>query len=185
MALGTDLVLTLGHSTRALSDFLALLEANAVGVLADVRTAPGSRRHPHFDRVPLEASLAPHGIAYWHVPALGGLRLPAPDSSNDGLEERAFRGFADHMGTAAFAAALEELIARSRMATLALMCAEALPERCHRSLIADALVARGVRVEHILGAGMGRRAHTLTPGARLDGERVRYPAIAPRLPGVP
>ena len=174
---------TVGHSTRALVELLRLLEAHGIRRLVDVRTVPRSRRHPHFDREPLAAALASRGIDYLHVPALGGLRVPRPDSPHQGLPE-ALRGFADHMETPAFEAALEDAIARAGNGRLALMCAEAVPERCHRSLIADALVARGCRVEHIVGEG-APRIHAPTPGASIEGVRVRYPSPAPRLPGIP
>jgi len=182
MTSGTRAVLTLGHSTRTLEAFLGLLAEHGVQRIVDVRTVPRSARHPDFDRAALAGALAAHGIAYAHAPELGGLRRPRPDSINLGWKDEGFRGFADHMQTPVFAARLAELIALAGYLRVAILCAEAVPWRCHRSLIADALVARGLEVEHILGPG-ARRAHALTRFARVEGERVVYPAAQPHLPG--
>lgn len=168
-------VLTIGHSTRSLEAFVALLEsAGATGVV-DVRTIPRSRHNPQFNRDVLPATLAAAQLAYVHIPDLGGLRRPVEGSVNGGWRNASFRGFADYMQTAAFADALDELVALAASATPALMCAEAVPWRCHRSLIADALLARGFAVGHIMG-GPPVRAHVLTPFARVEGARVWYPA---------
>lgn len=144
-----ELALTIGHSTRELDEFLALLQAHGVGHVADVRRFPGSRRHPHFGREALAAALAATGIGYTHFRELGGRRAPVSDSSNRALRHTAFRGYADHMQTPSFAQAMEALLALIRGQRVAVMCAEARPEQCHRRLLADALVARGARVEHI------------------------------------
>jgi uncharacterized protein (DUF488 family) len=164
-------VLTIGHSTRPIGELLALLAENHVEVLMDVRRFPGSRRHPQFSRDALAASLAAAGIEYVHEPRLGGRRQARPDSPHTAWRVEAFRGYADHMETAEFAAALDGLIALSRTRTVAILCAEAVPWRCHRRLIADALEARGIEVCHILGPGRTDR-HELDPNARvLDGGR--------------
>ncbi len=169
------LILTIGHSTRPIEEFVALLQAHNVAQLIDVRTIPRSRRHPQFNRETLPRSLDGVGIAYAHMPELGGLRQPRPDSRNTGWRNESFRGYADYMQTPAFAAAIDNLVALSRATRCAIMCAEAVPWRCHRSLIADALVARGCDVEHILSHSR-RDRHVLTPWARIEGVRVSYPA---------
>src|SRR5262245_25156536 len=138
-------VLTVGHSNRAIDAFLELLRPNRVSLLLDVRTLPRSRRNPQFGADRLAAALAAIGIAYEHVPELGGLRRPRADSPNRGWRDAAFRGFADHMASEGFGAALERVLARAHERRAALMCAEAQPARCHRWLIADALAARGAR----------------------------------------
>ena len=158
-----------------------MLQAHGVATLVDVRSVPRSRHNPQFNREAMPGPLAAAGIAYLHMPALGGLRHPRPDSPNTGWRNLSFRGYADYMLTPAFAAALEELIAldggRGRTAA---MCAEAVPWRCHRSLIADALTVRGVGVEHILSETV-RKPHALTPFARVEGDRLTYPAEQPGL----
>jgi uncharacterized protein (DUF488 family) len=169
-------VFTIGHSTRPFDEFLAMLRAHDVGRVADVRTAPGSRRHPQFGGAALEEALEAHRVAYRHVAALGGRRSPAVDSPNGGWQNGSFRGYADHMATEAFTGALEELIAWSATAPTAIMCAEAVWWRCHRRLIADALVARGIEVRHILSSERAA-PHELTPFARVEGERVTYPGL--------
>ena len=168
---------TVGHSTRDAAELIESLKAHGIRLLADVRSVPRSRRVPQFNRETLPDTLADAGIDYLHMPALGGFRKPVPDSPNGGWRNESFRGYADYMQTAEFAAALDELIALGQERPLAFMCAEALPFRCHRSLIADALTARGYRVCHIMGP---RRceAHKLTEFAMVDGERVTYPASA-------
>ncbi len=168
-------IFTIGHSTCSLEEFIGLLRAHGVTLLADVRTVPRSRRNPQFNRETLPGALAAAGIGYRHLPGLGGLRRPRPDSRNLAWESESFRGFADYMGTPEFEGALDELLELARRERVAIMCAEAVPWRCHRSLIADALVARGVRVEHILGPAR-RQPHALTRFARVEGGRVVYPA---------
>ncbi len=168
-------VLTVGHSTRPIEEFIALLHENAVELLADVRTVPRSRHNPQFNRETVADALAASGIAYAHLPELGGLRRASRDSINTGWRNASFRGFADYMQTPEFERALDGLVALARERRAAIVCAEAVPWRCHRSLIADALAVRGVVVEHILGPGK-RQPHRVTPFARLEGTRVTYPA---------
>jgi len=169
-------VFTIGHSTRPIEEFIALLQAHGVTQLADVRTIPKSRRHPHFAQEGLSVSLPAAGISYRHFPGLGGLRKPAPDSANGGWRHAGFRGYADYMQTPAFAAALADLLEWSEKAPTAVMCAEAVWWQCHRQLIADALVARGVDVRHITSP-KAAAAHALTSFARVEGERVSYPGL--------
>ncbi len=172
----TDLVVfTIGHSTRSLDEFVALLQGHGVRQLADVRTAPGSRRYPHFGKDALDRALAERHIAYRHFPALGGLRKPRRDSPNMGLRNESFRGYADYKQTPAFDEALSALIDFASAAPTAVMCAEAVWWRCHRSLLSDALVARGASVRHILDAG-DARPHHLNPIARERDGAVSYPA---------
>ena len=171
------LVLTIGHSTRPIDVFAGLLAANGVTHLMDVRTIPKSRHNPQFNSDALAGSLRDAGIAYTHVPGLGGLRRARPDSANAAWRNPSFRGYADYMQTPAFAEHLAEVIELAKTDRIALMCAEAVPWRCHRSLIADALTVRGVRVEDIIGA-KGRKLHALTPWARVDGLNVTYPPDA-------
>ncbi len=167
---------TIGHSTRSAAEFLALLLEHGIGLLTDVRRFPASRRHPQFSRQALEESLREHGIDYLHEPDLGGRRAPRPDSPNTAWRVAAFRGYADHMESAEFQAALGRLIANGTRRPTVILCAEALPWRCHRRLIADALVARGLPVLDVLAPGKVE-AHVLNPEARLlpDG-RLVYPA---------
>ncbi|MGH9415540.1 MAG: DUF488 family protein [Terriglobales bacterium] len=157
-----DTVYTLGHSTRPLDDFLALLAAHGVGQILDVRTVPKSRHNPQFAQSALERSLPAAGVAYHHLARLGGLRHARPNSANTGWRNASFRGFADYMQTPEFASGLEELEGLARERPSAILCAEAVPWRCHRSLIADALTVVGWRVLDIIGAG-APRPHRLTP----------------------
>jgi len=172
-------VLTIGHSTRSVAELVELLRLHGAACAVDVRTIPRSRTHPQFNRDSLGEALGVHGIGYRHVGALGGLRRARPDSPNAGWRNASFRGFADYMETPAFADALQALIADAQSQRLALMCAEAVPWRCHRSLIADALVVHGVAVEHIVGRGR-TRPHTLTPWAVVKDGAVVYPAFEAR-----
>ena len=167
-------VLTVGHSTRTLEGFIDLLLAHGVTCLVDVRTVPRSRRNPQFNRDTLPEVLSSRGIRYVHIPGLGGLRRPRPDSPNAGWQNASFRGFADHMQTPEFATSLEALLELAAQERVAVMCAEAVPWRCHRSLIADALVVRGVQVEHILSETR-LQAHVLTPWAQVAGVHIVYP----------
>ncbi len=169
-------VLTIGHSTGSSDGLIARLVQHGVGLLADVRAFPRSRRNPQFNIDVLPRALAETGIGYRHLAALGGRRSPRPDSANAAWREPGFRGFADYMETPAFAEALAGLLALAGQQSVAIMCAEAQPWRCHRSLIADALVARGVAVEHIMGKER-RRLHRLPPFARVADQRVSYPAV--------
>ncbi len=168
-------VLTIGHSTRSLAEFIGLLRAHGVQKVVDVRTVPRSRHNPQFNRETLPVDLAAAGIGYVHLPGLGGLRRPRRDSPNTGWHNPGFRGYADYMQTPEFAENLGLLVEMAGHERLALMCAEAVPWRCHRSLIADALMVRGLQVEHIIGPGRTQR-HRLTPFARVEGTRLTYPA---------
>lgn len=167
---------TIGHSTRPLDLFLDLLRSHDVACIADVRTVPRSRRHPQFSRDALERSLPEAGIRYEHFADLGGLRKPRRDSSNAGWRHPSFRGYADYMQTAAFGAALERLETLAAAVPTAVMCAEAVWWQCHRQLIADALVARGHLVRHIMSA-QPAPAHALTSFARVDAGHVTYPGL--------
>ena len=168
-------IFTVGHSTRTLDDFVSLLLAHGVGAVADVRLIPKSRRHPHFRDDALAAELPTRGLQYLPFPALGGRRRPAKDSVNDAWRNESFRGYADYMQTPAFADALEKLIESARRTPTAVMCAEAVPWRCHRSLIADALLVRGWRVSDIMDPAKAP-PHKLTPFAKVEGTRITYPA---------
>ncbi len=168
-------VLTVGHATRPVEGFVALLHDNGVQTLADVRTVPRSRHNPQFNRDTLPGRLAAAGIAYVHLPGLGGLRHPRRDSINNGWRNASFRGFADYMQTPEFETALAGLVEIARERRVAIMCAETVPWRCHRSLIADALAVRGAEVEHILSEGH-RQPHRMTPFAKVEVTRVTYPA---------
>ena len=173
---------TLGHSTRSLDAFLALLVAHDIQRLGDIRTIPQSRRHPHFGQAALARSLADAGIGYTHLPGLGGLRKPRPDSINTAWRHAGFRGYADYMQTPPFAEAIAELLRLAAIDRVAIMCAEAVPWRCHRQLVADALVARGVEAREIESPAR-TRPHALTAWARVDGERVTYPGVESEPPG--
>jgi uncharacterized protein (DUF488 family) len=166
---------TIGHSTRSLEDFLAVLAAHELQAVADVRRFPGSKRHPHFAREALEASLPCAGLEYLWLPQLGGRRRPRADSPNTGWRNESFRGYADHIGSAEFAQGLElslELAARRRTA---IMCSELLWWRCHRSLVSDVLKARGIEVLHIADAGPAKPHPWTAPARILDG-RLDYSA---------
>jgi uncharacterized protein (DUF488 family) len=165
--------MTIGHSIHPIEEFLGLLVAHGVRILVDVRTVPRSRRNPQFNSDALRASLEGVGIHYVHMPGLGGLRRPRPDSENTGWRNASFRGYADYMQTADFDARLRELIEIAEQGSTTIMCAEAVPWRCHRSLIADALVVRGIRVEHIISRAE-RTLHRVTPWATVDGDVMRY-----------
>jgi uncharacterized protein (DUF488 family) len=166
---------SIGHSTRPIEEFITLLSSNGVRKLADVRTIPKSRRHPQFNGDVLDASLRAQGIDYRHFPALGGLRKPRRDSPNTAWRNTSFRGYADHMQTPAFATALDDLLVWATMPA-AIMCAEAVWWQCHRQLIADALVARGCDVAHILSSARPG-AHTLTAFAQVREGAVTYPGL--------
>lgn len=168
---------TVGHSTRPLGDFIALLQAHGIRQLVDVRTIPRSRHNPQFNQDQLPAPLREAGIQYIHVPGLGGLRHAHRDSLNTAWRNTSFRGFADYMQTAEFDVALKELIRLAQNRPTAIMCGEAVPWRCHRSLIADALLVRGLPVEEITGKN-STCTHTLTPWARIVGDRITYPISA-------
>jgi uncharacterized protein (DUF488 family) len=167
-------VWTVGHSNRRLEDFLGLLQAHHITEVVDVRKMPRSRRNPQFNRETLPRTLREAGMAYVDMAGLGGLRRPQPDSPNTGWQNASFQGYADYMQTPEFEQNLLELMERARQQRPALMCAEAVPWRCHRFLIADALVVRGVVVEHILSATRCQR-HVLRSWAHVEGTRLTYP----------
>jgi uncharacterized protein (DUF488 family) len=176
-------VYTLGHSTLPIEDFLARLAAHGIRGIADVRRFPASRRHPHFTREALATALTHHGVDYEWLEALGGRRPARRDSPHTAWRVDAFRGYADHMDSDDFACALETLLDLARTRPTAILCAEAVPWRCHRQLIADALVARSIRVMHVTG-DRSANAHQLTSFARLDGTHIIYDVGSQRsLPG--
>lgn len=168
-------ILTVGHSTKTIDDFLDLLGAHKVEMVVDVRTVPRSRHNPQFNRDTLPASLKANGIGYVHMAGLGGLRHARKDSQNMGWRNASFRGFADYMQTEEFKTSLHKLIELSKDRCIAIMCAEAVPWRCHRSLIADALTVHDVEVEHIIGPAQPQK-HRLTPFACVEGVNITYPA---------
>jgi uncharacterized protein (DUF488 family) len=168
------IIYTIGHSTRAIDELVAMLRAQGVERVVDVRTIPGSRHNPQFNRDVLGKALRNRRLGYRHMKALGGLRRARPDSKNTGWRNASFRGFADYMQTPAFDEALQRLIELAREKPTAIMCAEAVPWRCHRSLIADALVAGGYQVRDIIGTTSVKR-HVLTPFAEVAGQHVTYP----------
>jgi uncharacterized protein (DUF488 family) len=176
MKTGRDIIWTVGHSTRPIEEFLKLLGAGGIKLLADVRRFPGSRRYPQFNQEALAASLAERGIEYRHFVDLGGRRTERlADSPNTGWRVKSFNAYADYMQSGEFLAALDALMAAARDKSTAIMCSEALPQKCHRRLIADALIARGWEVRHLLSP---KRIddHQLTPFARVSGTQLTYPA---------
>ena len=173
----SSLVLTIGHSTRTLEEFIRLLQAHGATRVVDVRTVPRSRYNPQFNKASLPSSLKKVGLGYVHLPGLGGLRHAKRDSLNLGWRNASFRGFADYMQTPEFEQSLEELIQLANQERIVLMCAEAVPWRCHRSLIADALLVRGIRIEDIMSLTR-RQGHALTSFAKVQGTTITYPAEA-------
>ncbi len=173
----SPLVMTIGHSTHTLEEFIHMLQAHGAGCVVDVRTVPRSRHNPQFNRDALPQSLKRAGLEYVHLPGLGGLRHAKPDSPNRGWQNTSFRGYADYMQTPEFVRSLEELISLAKQNQIVLMCAEAVPWRCHRSLIADALLVRGIRTEDIMSLTR-RQVHTLTSFAEVRGTTISYPAEA-------
>jgi uncharacterized protein (DUF488 family) len=172
------LVMTIGHSTHTIEEFILLLQAHEATCVVDVRTVPRSRHNPQFNKESLPLSLKQAGLGYVHAPGLGGLRHAKLDSPNMGWQNASFRGYADYMQTPEFAQSLEELVCLANQGRVVLMCAEAVPWRCHRSLIADALLVRGVRTEDILSVAR-RQVHTLTPFAKVRGTVITYSGEAP------
>lgn len=167
--------LTIGHSARSLDEFMELLREHGVTRLVDVRRFPRSRTNPQFNIETLPTALEDEGIDYTHLETLGGRRRARPDSENLGWRNASFRGYADYMQTPEFTSGLEALLELVSEDRVAIMCAEAVPWRCHRSLIADALLVRGIEVADIMGPGAAR-ARKLTPFAKADGDRITYPA---------
>ena len=170
----TAMVLTIGHSTRSIDEFVRLLQAHGVTRVVDVRTVPRSRHNPQFNRETLPEALQAAGISYTHLPGLGGLRRAERDSVNAGWRNASFRGYADYMQTPAFAENLAQLMELARHDRVAVMCAEAVPWRCHRSLIADALLVRGIASADIMSATRAQ-PHQLTPFAKVRGTTIIYP----------
>lgn len=170
-------VYTIGHSTRPLEEFVQVLQHYGIDMLVDIRTVPRSRHNPQFEQQALSKTLPEHGIRYTHMRSLGGLRHARKDSINTGWKNASFRGYADYMQTEEFASAVSELIALAVQNTTAIMCAEAVPWRCHRSLVGDALEARGIEVIDII-SGSSAKPHKMTPWAHVEGTRVTYPPPA-------
>ena len=169
-------VFTIGHSAQPFDKFAALLEAHAVAQVADVRRFPASARWPHFIKDALQAALAARRVGYQHFAALGGRRKPRTDSPNTALRHESFRGYADHMQTPEFENGLLDLLRFSEVATTALMCAEAVWWQCHRKLLSDVLLVRGVQVRHILSTAAPKH-HELSQFAREASGRVTYPGL--------
>ena len=168
------IIFTIGHSTRPIDVFIRLLKAHGVQRVVDVRTIPRSRHNPQFNRDELSPALHRAKIHYRQMPGLGGLRHARPDSANTGWRNASFRGYADYMQTPEFADSLARCIDLARQERVVLMCAESVPWRCHRSLIADALLARGIETSEITSQ-VRTRLHELTPWARVQGTQVTYP----------
>lgn len=168
------LICTIGHSNRPLDTFIELLQDNGIERVLDVRTVPRSRHNPQFNRDSLPGSLDAVRIAYEHLPGLGGLRHARADSPNMGWRNLSFRGYADYMQTPEFAENVQSVAEMAGAGRCVLMCAEAVPWRCHRSMIGDALLVRGIRVEDIIGP-KGRKPHVLTAFARVEGTQITYP----------
>lgn len=169
-------IFTIGHSTREISEFIELLKSHAITQLVDIRTIPKSRHNPQFGQAELEKSLGEQGITYVYLKNLGGLRPAVKNSVNEAWRNKSFRNYADYMQTDEFAQGLDELIQISKNATTAIMCAEAVPWRCHRSLVSDALVVRDIPVCEIIGSG-NVREHTVTSFAVVSGTKITYPAV--------
>lgn len=168
---------TVGHSTRKIDEFIELLASHAISQLVDIRTIPKSRHNPQFGQDELKKSLKKAGIEYVYLKELGGLRPTAKNSVNGAWRNKSFRNYADYMQTDEFKQGLDELINLSREAISAIMCAEAVPWRCHRGLVSDALLAHGIPVDEIIGAG-NTRQHSLTQFAVVEGTQITYPKSA-------
>lgn len=169
-----QILFTIGHSARSIEEFIELLKQHQIKHLVDVRTIPKSRHNPQYAQGNLEKSLALEGVTYTYLASLGGLRPAIKESNNRAWRNASFRNYADYMQTDEFADGLEELIKCLKTDVVAIMCAEAVPWRCHRSLVADALVVRGVKVYEIISA-TSTRVHALTSFAVVEGETVTYP----------
>ena len=167
-------VLTMGHSTRTLEEFVQLLEVYVVTLVVDVRTVPRSRHNPQFNKETLPDSLKHYGVLYIHMPEIGGLRHPKHESVNTAWQNSGFRGYADYMQTQEFTDSLLKIVALARENRLALMCAEALPWRCHRNLLSDALVIRHIKVEHIISKDSVIN-HVVNELAQVEGTKITYP----------
>lgn len=167
-------IFVVGHSTKTIRNFIDLLEAHSVNLVVDIRTIPKSRHNPQFNEDSLKKKLRESKIKYIHMKGLGGLRHPDKNSINSGWHNLSFRGFADYMQTKEFDSSMKELIELSKTHTVAIMCAEGNPFRCHRSLVADALLVRHVKALHI-SSKISAREHVLTPFAKVKGKKITYP----------
>jgi uncharacterized protein (DUF488 family) len=167
-------VLTIGHSTHPIGEFVEMLKAHGVQTVADIRTVPRSRHNPQFDQAALPGLLADAGLEYVYIKELGGLRKTDKNPVNGGWRNNSFRGYADHMQTPEFLAGMEKLMELASRRRVAIMCAEAVPWRCHRSLVGDALLVRGIAVEDIMSANI-RKPHKLTSFAKVYGKEIVYP----------
>ncbi|HUH65672.1 MAG TPA: DUF488 domain-containing protein [Syntrophales bacterium] len=169
-------IYTIGHSTHTADEFVSIIHAHGIETVVDVRSVPGSRHNPQFNKEELEKTLREQKMDYVHLKALGGLRHTTKASVNTGWRNASFRGFADYMQTPEFAGGIEELIELAREKKVAIMCSEAVPWRCHRSLIGDALLVRGFHVEDIMSAATSK-PHSLTPWAKVAGKEITYPGV--------
>jgi uncharacterized protein (DUF488 family) len=174
-------IFTIGHSTRTITEFIEILHAYRVSLVVDVRRVPHSRHNPQFNKETLPNQLKREGVGYVHLPEIGGLRRPKPNSANLALENKGFRGYADYMQTKEFVENLLHLVALAKENCVAVMCAEALPWRCHRSLISDALVVRNVKVEHIISKD-SCISHRLSEWAHVEGTNITYPLFTKETP---
>jgi uncharacterized protein (DUF488 family) len=174
-------ILTIGHSTKTLDEFIDLLKTYGVTLVVDVRSVPRSRHNPQFAKETLPNTLKLEGVKYIHMPNIGGLRRSKPDSINTAWRNKSFRGYADYMQTKEFTENLLNLIALAKENSLVIMCAEALPWRCHRSLIADALTVRNIKVTHILTMD-NTVQHRLSEWAHVDGTNITYPLFKKETP---
>ncbi len=173
-----EAIYTIGHSTHPIDEFIKMLDAYKIGLLVDVRTIPKSRHNPQFNQDELAQSLQAHGIGYVHLKELGGLRHTTKDSINTGWRNLSFRGYADYMQTEEFRVGIARLMELARPQPTAIMCSEAVPWRCHRSLIGDALLVRDVHVMDIMSE-RAAKPHALTPWAKVDGSSITYPEASP------
>ncbi|MEA2336622.1 MAG: hypothetical protein QOE82_629 [Thermoanaerobaculia bacterium] len=171
---------TIGHSTRSLDETVALLREHDIQLLADIRRYPGSKRYPHFASEAMATWLPEHGVAYVHMPELGGRRKPLPDSPNTAWRNEQFRAYADYMATGEFRDAVDKLLSLAESQRVTIMCAEAVPWRCHRNLVADDLTRRGIDVIHIIGSG-ATKVHAINPLAQVEGDHLVYPGEQQRL----
>lgn len=174
----TELIYTIGHSTHPIDEFIGILKAYEIEEVVDVRTIPKSRHNPQFNEEELRAELRKHDIGYVRIEGLGGLRHTSKASVNTAWRNASFRGYADYIQTPEFAKAIGDLIDLSKTKQIVIMCAEAVPWRCHRSLIGDALLVRHIDVVDILSE-KSSKPHKMTPWAKVDGERITYPGPAP------
>jgi uncharacterized protein (DUF488 family) len=169
-----DTIYTLGHSTHPIDEFVMILQAYEIGLVVDVRTIPGSRHNPQFNQPELKQDLQRHNIGYTHLKELGGLRHTTKASINTGWQNLSFRGYADYMQTEEFRVGIEQLIKLAQTKRTVIVCAEAVPWRCHRSLIGDALVVRDMLVQDIMSE-KSANPHNMTPWAKVDGVSITYP----------